>query len=166
MKHVSLKQLVFLIVISLNQCVVAKVAVPPPVSDGTRVFHGYKNYVEAVDPASGQVLWRTVLYKRWKPIIINPFVEEDVQWNIVTSLNLDGKVLVVVNKKGSKYFLDTKTGEQVRNPIHKEQWTTVVALVVLAVAGLFCALWIIPRRKRRVESGLSSINGNHTWPAR
>ena len=96
MKHVRLKQLVFLIVVSLNQGVVAKVAVPPPVSDGTRVFRGYENYVEAVDPASGQVLWQTVLYKRWKPIIINPFVEEDVQWNIITSLNLDGNVLKVV----------------------------------------------------------------------
>ena len=153
MRHISLKQLAFLIVISLNQYIVAEVGDPPPVSDRTRIFCSHENYVKAVDSASGQILWQTVLYKRWKPIIINPFIEEDVQWNIITSLNLDGKVLVAVNTKGSTYFLDTKTGKQVRSPIHKQQWTTVVTFSILAVAGLFCVLWIFLRRKRGSEKG-------------
>jgi outer membrane protein assembly factor BamB len=152
MKYAGLKQVAFLIVLLLNQNLIAKVGDPPPVTDGTRTFRSHTNYVEAVDSASGQSLWRTVLYKQWRPIIINPLVEEDVQWNIITSLKLDGSTLIAVNKKGSTYFLDAKTGEQVRNPLHKEQWTTAVAMVVLAVAGLFFALWIIQGRKRRVSS--------------
>lgn len=162
MINISLKQFAFLIIISLSQCIVADVGDPPPVSDGTSTFRSHENYVEAVDSASGQILWKTVLYKRWKPIIINPFIEKDVQWNIITSLNLDGKVLVAVNTKGSTYFLDTKTGKQVRNPIHKQRWTTVVTFSILTVAGLFLVLRIILRRKRRIESDLININSNHT----
>jgi len=166
MKYAGLKQVAFLIVLLLNQNLTAKVADPPPVSDGTKTFHSHTNYVEAIDSASGQVLWRTVLYKRWKPVIINPLVEEDVQWNIITSLNLDGNVLVAVNKKGSSYFLDAKTGEQVQNPIHKEQWTTTVAMVVLAVAGLLFVLWIIRGKKRQVRSNLCGNESNPAEPTR
>jgi outer membrane protein assembly factor BamB len=141
--------LVMAIVLS-SQNLMARVGDPPPVSDGTRTFRSHKNYVEAVDSASGQVLWRTVLYKRWKPVIRNPFVEEDVQWNIITSLNLNGNVLTVVNKKGSTYFLDARTGDQVRDPIHNQNWTTTVAIVTLIVLALFCTTCII-RRKTRIS---------------
>jgi outer membrane protein assembly factor BamB len=162
MKYSGLKQIAFLIVLLLNQNLMADVGDPPQVTDGTRTFRSHTNYVEAVDSASGQVLWRTVLYKRWRPIIINPLVEEDVQWNIITSLKLDRSTLIAVNTKGSMYFLDTKTGKQIRNSIHKEQWTMTAVIIALFVVGLFYASWVLRRKTRRVSN---NRHGNESGPA-
>ena len=141
----------FVLVIAIvlpSQNLMAKVGDPPPVSDGTRTFRSHKNYVEAVDSASGKVLWRTVVYERWKPVIRNPFLEEDVQWNIITSLELDGNMLTVVNKKGSTYFLDGWTGNHAREPIYNRNWLTTVAVVMLIVLALFCTMWLTRRKLR------------------
>jgi hypothetical protein len=142
MRYLSLKKTAFLIIFLTSQNLLAKIGDPPPVTNGTKTFRSHENYIEAIDSTSKQVLWKTLLYKRWKPIIKNPLIEEDVQWNIITSIKLDGSTLIAVNKVGSMYFLDPNTGQQTRKPIIKVQWTKIIVVSALLSIGLFFVLMI------------------------
>jgi hypothetical protein len=50
---------------------------------------------------------------------IDPRLERDVQWNIITSFKLKGKILLVTNSKGEIFKLDSVTGKLFKNPVEE-----------------------------------------------
>jgi len=54
---------------------------PPVVADGVE-YSSHANYVQATARASGEVIWKTVLFADTYARKPNPRLEEDVQWNI------------------------------------------------------------------------------------
>jgi hypothetical protein len=42
---------------------------------------------------------------------VDPRLEGDIRWNIISSLQIEGKILVVTNSIGEKFNLDSLTGE-------------------------------------------------------
>jgi hypothetical protein len=101
------------IVVSLLPSVaLAKRAAPKPVSpivhDGVeyRATHKRMGVVEAFDAASGRKLWETRVYS----VLINPFVERDVQDVFIKSLQVQDGMLLVTNERQQTYKLDLSTG--------------------------------------------------------
>ena len=45
--------------------------------------------------------------------------ERDVQWNIITYLNLKGKILLVTNSKGEIFKMDSVTGKLIKKVKNK-----------------------------------------------
>ena len=97
-------------------------------------------YVEAWDTASGRKLWETRVYR----VLINPLLEEDVQWVFIKGLQIrDGKLLVT-NEAGRSFTLDARTGRVLGRPAAWLAW--VIGATVLAVAAAYA---IARRRTRR-----------------
>jgi len=65
----------------------------------------HMGYVIATDMPSGKELWRQRIYR----IVLNPFVEADVQWVFITSLVRQGNTLIVTDERGRRFTLDLKT---------------------------------------------------------
>jgi hypothetical protein len=88
----------------------AKVGDPPPVVDGDVVFKSHDNYVEAFDNTSSKLLWKSIVYKAGNKSKI-PDLEEDVQWNIIKTIRLQGELIYIRNGKGQEFLLDKRTGK-------------------------------------------------------
>ena len=142
---------VIVLMLLSGQDLMAKVADPLPVSDGERTFRSHGNYVECIDSSSETVVWHAVLYKRVKPLIHNPFLEKDVQWNIISSLELGEDVLTVANMHGSMYFLDPSTGVQARTPIIKRDWWDPISFTGLCIVTIAIILFLIIRKKGKIS---------------
>lgn len=113
--------------------------VAPLVHDGVRYEAPNRNgrvaYLEAWDEATGKQIWRTAVFKNW----INPFLEEDVQWVYIKSLQIaEGRVLVT-DERGRQHYVDAKTG---RRPASALTWAALILVLSLA-------FWIAHRRLRR-----------------
>lgn len=63
---------------------------------------GKMGYVEARDTETNKKVWEKKVYN----VIINPMLEEDVQWIFISSLSIEDGKLVVVNERGRKYNID------------------------------------------------------------
>ena len=61
--------------------------------------------VEAWDEKSGKKLWERIVYE----VKIDPALEEDVQWDFIARLKLDGDTLLVTAESGQEYRLNLKT---------------------------------------------------------
>lgn len=62
-------------------------------------------FIVAADVASGKELWRQRIYR----VLINPFLEEDVQWVFINSLVRRGRDLLITNERGKHFTLDLET---------------------------------------------------------
>ena len=89
----------------------AKVIDPSPIVAGSVTYRSHSNYVEAIATYTNTTLWRTVLFQAGYVGKHNPQIEDDVQWNIITELRLDGSSLVVQNARKEVFRVDTKTGK-------------------------------------------------------
>ena len=89
----------------------AKVGDSKPVRIGHRVYRSHANNVEAVDIRTNQVIWKTQVYPSIDPERADPTLEQDVQWNIIVSIEKSGKYLLVRNRKGQTFFIDVNNGE-------------------------------------------------------
>ena len=87
----------------------APAKVDPVVHAGIRYEAPNKNpraaMVEAWEVASGKKLWERVVYEAK----INPAVEEDVQWDFITGLEIEGEHLLVKTESGKQYRIHLKT---------------------------------------------------------
>lgn len=63
-----------------------------------------KAYIEAKSIETGKILWKTKIYQ----IILNPVMEQDVQWVMITEIKEKGGELIISNEKKEKYSLDLK----------------------------------------------------------
>tara|TARA_B100000676_G_scaffold114071_1_gene113675 strand:- start:17 stop:211 length:195 start_codon:yes stop_codon:yes gene_type:complete len=48
-------------------------------------------------------------------------LERDVQWNIITSFKLKGKILFVTNSKGETFKLDSVTGKFLKKAVEEDK---------------------------------------------
>jgi hypothetical protein len=78
----------------------AKVADAPPIVDGDIIYRSHANYVEAARMGGKDVLWKTELYPSVVPERPDPGVEQDVQWNIIQTLNIQGDLLRATDRQG------------------------------------------------------------------
>jgi hypothetical protein len=91
--------------------ILAKIADPPPLTQGNVSFASHFNYVEATDIRTGKLLWKTTLFPSGYTKEYDPALEQDVQWNIINRLHLDADVIVAQNSKGEEFRIDSKTGQ-------------------------------------------------------
>jgi len=104
----------------------AKIADPPAIPEGEYLYLSHANTVEkavavsrfehirAVATGRGKVVWRRELYQDIEPAKYDPNLEQDVQWNIITSLEMRGDTIVVTNKEGDVFVLDKTSGALIR----------------------------------------------------
>jgi len=52
---------------------------------------------------------------------VDPRLERDVQWNIITSFKLKGKILLVTNSKGETFKLDSVTGKLLKKAVEEDK---------------------------------------------
>ena len=61
--------------------------------------------IEARDEKTGEKLWERIVYE----VKIDPKLEEDVQWDFITRLRLQGNDLFITTESHREYKLDVKT---------------------------------------------------------
>jgi hypothetical protein len=83
--------------------------VPPITQNGVRYTapneNGRMAFVIASDAKTGKELWRLTIFETK----IEPFLEEDVQWVLITRLELKGNSLLVQDEKSRCYQIDLAT---------------------------------------------------------
>lgn len=106
--------------------------VPPVIWQGVeyRAPLGEIGVVQAFDLASGRKLWKTTVYH----VVINPLVEEDVQWVLISEMRIQEEKLVITNERGRKYRLDLKTGRVEGAMLY---WVAVFLVAVVLPFGVF-----------------------------
>ena len=63
--------------------------------------------VEAWDETSHKLLWEQTVYE----MKIDPELEEDVQWDFIKTLQLDGNTLIIATESRRAFRLNVKTRE-------------------------------------------------------
>ncbi len=96
--------------------------------------------MEAWDETTGRQLWRTAVFRNR----INPFLEEDVQWIYIKSLQITGGKVLVTDERGRQHYVYAKTG---RKPFSPLPWV----LLVLPLALVFWMARRLLRKRRRVD---------------
>ncbi len=89
----------------------AKTADPEPFVLGNVTYSSHANVITATDNKSSKPLWETKVYPTVKPAKINPAIEEDVQWNVITQITSKKNVLQITDSKGKTYRLDRRNGK-------------------------------------------------------
>ena len=102
---------VFVIMSLISTMSMAKVADPPPLSEGNVVYSSHANYVEAHNSENDKLLWHTVLFKTVQPDCGDPALEQDAQWNIIATLELRGDLIYAKNRHGQEFFLQKSNGQ-------------------------------------------------------
>lgn len=106
--------IVWLVAVSaLTMPVLAKRAMPrnvePAVGGGVRYEASHRlprvGLIEAWDEQSGKKLWEQKVYE----VKIDPNLEEDVQWDFISRLRLQGNELLITTESGKAYTLDVTT---------------------------------------------------------
>jgi uncharacterized GH25 family protein len=72
------------------------------------LFHDV--FIEAIDTKSKARIWKKKIYST----LMNPILEHDVQFVVITSVVLKDGKLFIENEKNSHYILDTKTQKLVK----------------------------------------------------
>lgn len=89
----------------ISSACAAKVADCPPLASGGTVYSSHRNHVQAVNQATGQLLWRTVLFADRVLPDFDPMLEEDVQWNLACLQEVRADRLVVSDRQGRTFQL-------------------------------------------------------------
>ena len=99
------------VVLLVSSNALTKIGDPPPISDGATTYRSHLNYVEAISNDSNKIIWKTIVYRDLKPERLNATLEEDVQWNIIISIEFHGDCLKIGNSNGRVYYLDKADGK-------------------------------------------------------
>ena len=91
--------------------VLAKIGDPRPLTVGHLRYESHRHTVWATDVRTKKVLWKTGIPMSYYSGEVDPRLERDVQWNIITSFKLKGKILLVTNSKREMFKLDSVTGK-------------------------------------------------------
>lgn len=140
-------QLVIGLILFLVTFALAKVGNPPPVIDGNIIYRSHTNYVEAVDVKSQKVRWKTIVYKDIEPQIYKPNLEKDVQWNIITSIQLINGSLKVTDSNGKSYYLDKHNGKHIKPNLSKTH--ILLFTILLAIFSVVILISAMIRRKKQ-----------------
>ena len=91
--------------------VLGKIGDPRPLTVSHVRYESHRHTVWATDISKNKVLWKTKIPMSYYRGDVDPRLERDVQWNIITSLKLKGKVLLLTNSKRENFNLDSGTGK-------------------------------------------------------
>jgi hypothetical protein len=102
----------------LGEPALAKIGDPAPLVREGVSYRSHAHTVRATDVHTQELLWETVIPMSAYKARYDPSLEEDAQWNVITSLEIEGNVLVVTNSKGQKFRLDRKSGKPLKKTEH------------------------------------------------
>ena len=88
-----------------------KIADPRPLIHGNVRYESHRHTVWATDISKNKVLWKTQIPTSYYRGEVDPRLERDVQWNIISSLKLEGNILVIKNSTGETFKLASTTGK-------------------------------------------------------
>ena len=88
-----------------------KIADPRPLIHGNVRYESHRHTVWATDIGTKKVLWETRISMSYYRGEVDPRREKDVQWNIISSLRIEGNILVIKNSIGETFKLDFVTGK-------------------------------------------------------
>ena len=110
---------IFLLTLLPVSFVLGKIGDPLPLTVGHVRYESHRHTVWATDIGTEKVLWKTGITMAYYRGGIDPRLERDVQWNIITSFKLKGKILLVTNSKGEIFKLDSVTGKLFKKPVEE-----------------------------------------------
>ena len=99
--------------------VLAKIGGPRPLTVGHVRYESHRHTVWATDVRTKKVLWKTGIPMSYYRGEVDPRLERDVQWNIITAFKLKGKILLVTNSKGETFNLNSVTGKLLKKVIEE-----------------------------------------------
>ncbi len=109
----------FLLTLLPVSFVLGKIGDPRPLTVGHVRYESHRHTVWATDVRTKKVLWKTGIPMSYYRGEVDPRLERDVQWNIITSFKLKGKILLVTNSKGETFQLDSVTGKLLKKVIEE-----------------------------------------------
>jgi hypothetical protein len=96
-----------------------KIGDPRPLINGNIRYESHRHTVWATDISKKKVLWKTGIPMSYNIGDVDPRLERDVQWNIITSLKLKGKILIIKNSKGENFNLNFVTGKLLKKAVEE-----------------------------------------------
>ena len=99
--------------------VLGKIGDPRPLTVGHIRYESHRHTVWATDVPTKKVLWKTGIPMSYYRGEVDPRLERDVQWNIITFFKLKGKILLVTNSKGEMFKLDSVTGKLLKKAVEE-----------------------------------------------
>ena len=109
----------FLLTLLPVSFVLGKIGDPRPLTVGHVRYESHRHTVWATDVRTKKVLWKTGIPMSYNIGDVDPRLERDVQWNIITSLKLKGKILVIKNSKGENFNLNSVTGKLLKKAVEE-----------------------------------------------
>ncbi len=103
--------LLFLLTLLPVSSVSGKIADPKPLINDNVRYQSHRHTVWATDIGKNKVLWKTKITMSYYRGELDPRLERDIQWNIITSLKLKGKILLITNSKSENFNLDSVNGK-------------------------------------------------------
>jgi len=94
--------------------VLGKIGDPRPLTVGHVRYESHRHTVWATDVGKNKILWKTKIPMAYYRGDVDPRLERDIQWNIINTLKLKGKILFVTNSKRETFKLDPLTGKLVK----------------------------------------------------
>ena len=95
-------------------CTNVKIALPEIIIENGIVYSVGPNYINAYTIDSNKLLWNTILYKTYKPFIYNPFVEHDMQLNIIVEFKIIDDYIEIRTIKNNMYYVNKYTGQIIK----------------------------------------------------
>ena len=109
----------FLLTLLPVSFVLGKIGDPRPLTVGHVRYESHRHTVWATDVRTKKVLWKTGIPMSYYRGEVDPSLERDVQWNIITSFKHKGKILLVTNSKGETFKLDSVTGKLLKKAVEE-----------------------------------------------
>jgi len=109
----------FLLTLLPVSSVLGKIGDPWPLTVGHVRYESHRHTVWATDIGTKKVLWETGIPMAYYRGEVDPRLERDVQWNIITSLKLKGKILLVTNFKRENFNLNSVTGKLLKKAVEE-----------------------------------------------
>ena len=110
---------IFLLTLLPVSFVLGKIGDPLPLTLGHVRYESHRHTVWAKDVRTKKVLWKTGIPMSYYRGEVDPRLERDVQWNIITSFKLKGKILIVTNSKGEIFKLGSVTGKLLKKAVEE-----------------------------------------------
>ena len=89
----------------------AEQALPITIVEDDILYRSQLNYVEAINNKSKKTLWETEVYQDIEPKTYIPGLEQDVQWNVIIKLNIEGMLIRVIDSNNKVYLLYKVSGK-------------------------------------------------------
>lgn len=103
--------IVFIFTILSVSVAIGKIGDPKPITKDNIQYQSHRHTVWATNLGTKKALWKTTIPMATYRGPVDPHLEEDIQWNIISSLRIEGQILIVKNSKGESFNLNSVTGK-------------------------------------------------------